>query len=693
MSRGHGPDDRNEAGPAVLLFALLLAVYATLLVRTAWVCDDAYITFRVVDNLWHGYGLRWNVDDRVQAFTHPLWMMLMAAAYGLTRDVYYTSLVVSMALSLGVAWLVVSRLAITRAHAVLALWTLILSKAFVDYSTGGLENPLQHLLLATFAGQYFVGPPDRRRLSRLAILAGLSGLNRLDSLLLVLPPLLAASLGTPWRRLARAYALGFLPLAAWMGFAFFYYGFPLPNTAYAKLNTGIPASELAAQGLYYLFNSLSIDPLTLAVVLLALGLPLARGPAAALPFAAGILLYLAYVVRIGGDFMAGRFLAAPLLAAVIVLARVPWPFAPLPFALVFVTLGTVALSSPVPNLTTTAFFFTDRWERRTLLDERGITDERAIYYRYTGLLTARRGEPMPNHHRAVQGRLLRAQEQPLFEHGQIGILAYSAGPGVHILDGNALADAFLARLPARPGWRIGHFGRRIPLGYEGSLRKGVNRLADPALRAFYRRISLLTRGALTSPERLAAIWDLNFGAGRHAIDEYFASQAGVRHATLASLSEPKPDGHDPTQGTLRFSEWGLEVALGRVRHPLAIELSLDQNDVYRLSCVKQGVTLAEREIPPRLTPDGGLSLRRIELDRTTARYGCDVLRIVPLAGDLDYSIGHVAILDELSPEQLSAPELAPTAPEPSASQAEPAEPEPPDEGKDRQQDDRLPRGR
>jgi len=40
--------------------------------RTAWVCGDAYITFRTIDNLVHGYGLRWNVDERVQAFTHPV---------------------------------------------------------------------------------------------------------------------------------------------------------------------------------------------------------------------------------------------------------------------------------------------------------------------------------------------------------------------------------------------------------------------------------------------------------------------------------------------------------------------------------------------------------------------------------------------------------------------------------------------
>ena len=46
------------------------ALLAVSLVRTAWLSDDAYITFRTADNLVHGYGPVWNTDERVQAFTH-----------------------------------------------------------------------------------------------------------------------------------------------------------------------------------------------------------------------------------------------------------------------------------------------------------------------------------------------------------------------------------------------------------------------------------------------------------------------------------------------------------------------------------------------------------------------------------------------------------------------------------------------
>ncbi|MDB4977741.1 MAG: hypothetical protein JWN48_6082, partial [Myxococcaceae bacterium] len=58
-------------GALVVLFGLVL--------RSAWVTEDAYITLRTVDNWVHGFGLRWNTDERVQGYTHPLWMLLLSA--------------------------------------------------------------------------------------------------------------------------------------------------------------------------------------------------------------------------------------------------------------------------------------------------------------------------------------------------------------------------------------------------------------------------------------------------------------------------------------------------------------------------------------------------------------------------------------------------------------------------------------
>jgi len=130
----------------ILFIPLLL--FVLLLLRTAWITDDAMITFRSVLNLTHGFGATWNVGERVQAYTHPLWFLLLSLAYFVTRDILYTSLYLSIGLVALSVGLLVSRVAHSLPSALLALSILGCSKAFIEYSTSGLENPLSLLLLA-----------------------------------------------------------------------------------------------------------------------------------------------------------------------------------------------------------------------------------------------------------------------------------------------------------------------------------------------------------------------------------------------------------------------------------------------------------------------------------------------------------------------------------------------------------------
>ena len=154
---------RSKQG--ILLVAALLLV-AVVLIRTAWICDDAYITFRTIDNFLHGFGLRWNVAERVQSFTHPLWLILLTPFIALTGEPYYTSLVVSILLTLATVALICVRVSVTPQNALLALSMLLFSRAFVEYSTSGLENPLSHLLLTAFFYVYLAKPLDRRSVNR-----------------------------------------------------------------------------------------------------------------------------------------------------------------------------------------------------------------------------------------------------------------------------------------------------------------------------------------------------------------------------------------------------------------------------------------------------------------------------------------------------------------------------------------------
>ena len=118
--------------------AVAMLLFGAVLIRTAWLAEDAFITFRTIDNFVHGYGLTWNVAERVQAYSNPLWMLLLIPFYWLSGEIVYTAMAVSMAVSAAAVLVLCARL--PGASALLAACILVCSKAFVDYSTSGLEQ-------------------------------------------------------------------------------------------------------------------------------------------------------------------------------------------------------------------------------------------------------------------------------------------------------------------------------------------------------------------------------------------------------------------------------------------------------------------------------------------------------------------------------------------------------------------------
>ena len=125
----------SEASPrSPQLGALVALVFLAVLLRTAWLSDDALITLRTVLNWTHGYGLTFNIAERVQTFTHPLWMLLLTGFYLLVGNVYYATFALSIGVSLVVFWLMVRGTA-SAAQAWMVAGVLLLSRAFVDFSS------------------------------------------------------------------------------------------------------------------------------------------------------------------------------------------------------------------------------------------------------------------------------------------------------------------------------------------------------------------------------------------------------------------------------------------------------------------------------------------------------------------------------------------------------------------------------
>ena len=251
----------------------------------------------------------------------------------------------------------------------------------------------------------------------------------------------------------------------------------------------------------------------------------------------GILAYMAYLFKIGGDFMSGRFLAAPFFCAVVVLVRsygfsmktgiTAWG--------IIILLGFISPYNPWKS--------NARYEN-LLIDKRGICDERGFYYQLLGLLRVFPQQSYaeypwhPFHLYINQGKQYRRQSVPVIMHNSLGLLGYHAGPRVHVIDQYALCDPLLARLPAIAGYqRIGHFKRKIPGGYMESLRTKENRLTDNQLAIYYKKLTNITQGKIFRWARLKDIIKMNLGYYEKYIDKSYYRR--LRPRRLAKIS-----GHD-----------------------------------------------------------------------------------------------------------------------------------------------------
>lgn len=554
--------------------AALLLLFSYVLLANHWVGDDAYITYRVVWNFVHGFGLTFNPDERVQAFTHPLWMLVMSAAHFVTRELYFTGTVLSWIFDL-VTVAVLVRWSQTAGRAALVVLWLISSKAFVDYTSSGLEYPLSYLLLVLFYTRYLERPPDRvpsrRQLGASVLLASLAFLNRPDAILLYVVPLgemCWRSVRTRPRGALPVVAMGVAPAVAWLLFATVYYGYPLPNTYYAKVANGIPAFLIYRQGLAYALNSISHDPITLLTIALAC-LSTLYGGGAGRRAALSAALYVVYTISIGGDFMSGRFFAMPFLVAVMVVAQPLSTAAPYAAGALIV----YNLFIPIAPVRTTAGYQA-AWPWRS---QNGIKDERGYYHQGTNVLFFSPLRQLPDFVWVREGTSFRDSPEKVTVQGSIGFYGVYAGPTKFLVDRNALSDPLLAHLPVSPRlyfeFYASHYFRDLPDGYLESIAADRNLLKEPLLRDFYDRLRNVTRGPVLRASRFRDIYELNLGRYRNFHEIYdkrrpiALSIRADNERFITDVGEPEPvSGVLRSTGRAGYLQYGPGVPVRKGRY-------------------------------------------------------------------------------------------------------------------------------
>lgn len=518
-----------------------ICFFAFYTIRWAWCSDDAYHAYSMSKNFLSGYGFTPTIGKRVNVSTCPLWTIIITLCMWVFPDEYYTGLVLNLFLSLGSFILTmimilggttknetsIRVLAYKSFLQILMTSLACLSKSFISYTTSGLENTLLFFLSTVFIIYYFSVYEknqgfNNRQILKLALLEGAIIFARMDAGLIFLPLCIFAgmkhsanSMGDYilhcLKRLCVA-VLGVLPFIIWEIFSLFYYGSLIPNTALAKLNTGFPKYQYYERGIAYYIASFEWDCLVILLpvifIVIALLIYLKYGlkvqyihwPLLGI----GILLYMLYIVSIGGDFMKGRHFTVIFWVSIVSISYLIRSMHK--EKLINNGVMTIMLMAITYVLLINGKVIDNPIKDYTEKIEWVYTDEREVYFPYTGLVNV-----------FSNGKEL------IWECPHRGIQWYN---GVDWYE-ERLYDPLLSRLPANSDndkWVVGHMERDFPDGYQETLETGVNCIENSSLHEYYDHIYEIIGGDLFSMQRLRKIVKLSFGEYDYLINEYLQSK-------------------------------------------------------------------------------------------------------------------------------------------------------------------------
>jgi len=299
-----------------------------------WVDEDAFINFRIIDNLLAGHGLVFNVGERVEVDSDPLWLFTLTALHEILPFLAVEWLSVLLGLFFTVVGFLsggraIQQLAFSRQEThVFPIGLLIVSvvAGVWEFSTSGLEMSMVFAWLGISFLMLVGVERSRSRPLPAAAVMGLGTLIRpelalgslvfLAALLVIIASSKSNWSGPPswWLRFG-APVLVFIALPlAYEIFRMGYYALVIPNTGLAKAG----GAAWWSQGLTYLWNFVAPYALWLP---LALAVPFLWLPVRAwwkkgdrlgvivlcTPLAIAVA-DVVYVVHLGGDYMHARLL-------------------------------------------------------------------------------------------------------------------------------------------------------------------------------------------------------------------------------------------------------------------------------------------------------------------------------------------------------------------------------------------------
>lgn len=483
---------------------ILSWVFAFMVVCNAWMSDDAFISFRSVDSFINGFGLRFNVVERVQTYTNPLLVIVLIPIHFVFHRfgedaIYYESLGFSFFLLI-VFLFVLKRIFSDSMNYSVALLLLCTNIPILDYFTSGLENSLNFILISILILAF-----KKDKTIVVSAISGLLVLSRLDLVFLVLPLVIFNSIIKKKSNWLIQLVLFSMPAFIWVTFSLVYYGSVLPNSVIAKSAFDPTTTSVIYNSFNYLRGILYFHPIAL---ILPMYLLFALQNFKSLKL--GVILYFMLPFIAGGDFMSGRFQTVISILLILLLGFKGAKISRIKPILIL----SVVLFFVHPNsLFVQAFQVTSS---NAEVMKFKIADEKQFYFGYTSLVRRviyqdRIGE----YRHALEGKNAGKSNVPTVKkYSMAGFCGYYCPRNVYLTDKIGIVDPLLARLPSESNekWRPGHPFRRYPKGYIESLKLKENLIENEEIKRLYNDILLATRSKdLFAKERWAAIWRLNTG--------------------------------------------------------------------------------------------------------------------------------------------------------------------------------------
>ena len=536
----------------------VLLIFTGVITMLAWQSDDSYHAYIMAKNLVDGNGFVYNVGQRATATTCPLFTLVVAAGYFIIRDMFFVSLLINIVFSVLAFKILAWDFCRTKRQLMFCLVILLGSVSFVSYTTSGLENSMLFFLGACFMKEYFgYERYNTKHMFIIAILISLIAMTRMDAVLIFAPMAVYVYLfkrdTVSFKKAVGLGILGLLPFVLWMLFSTFYFGFPFPNTAYAKLGTDIALRDYIVRGIRYYLNAVVCDPIVLIVPLFALVAAVSVKKAQYAFCMAGPFIYGLYLLYVGGDFMMGRHFTVPFFISLICYTDIKnREYSDLgrgaSFHRHFVGVVVAALIfSCTSRVITDQFLF-----GRTFGSP--ISDERAGYFTTSSLFNnvislIRTGDL------CIRDTWNEEGVEDLRENGMSGGILESV-PGItkyynndlYLNDLYALGDPYLAHLPAvkEEGWRIGHMWRQAPLGYMNLVRYGWDSgaIQNEDARQYYEIIDEITRGDLFDKDRIMKVININLGKYDYLVEGYKQTLDENNKQLISEDSEDNAAGND-----------------------------------------------------------------------------------------------------------------------------------------------------